>query len=169
MRYLDDASLGLLPIDGFEPWVYSDLVQNPVQETVDPRRYCQIAVAAVTMGDLNAVHAVEVAHRRQLLSVGSLQTWSVSLPGCVFHRSATLGDVFLDDLVIPAMVHFPVWTLTCGHSHTATSSTVRDRRQSFRRQCLLDACVFGNLESIFRMRKVVFSDAGLGYEFDAHT
>ena len=55
-------------------WVSSDFVQNPSQETVDPCRYCQIAVATVIVGDLNAVYAVEAAHRRQLLSVGSLQT-----------------------------------------------------------------------------------------------
>ena len=65
-RNLDDASLDLLPLDGSEPWVYSDLIQNPSRDTVDPRRYCQIAVAAVVMGDLNAVYAVEAAHRRQL-------------------------------------------------------------------------------------------------------
>ena len=65
-RNLDDASLELFPLDGLEPWVSSDLVQNPIQETVDPCRYCQIAVAAVIMGDLNAVYAVEAAHRRQL-------------------------------------------------------------------------------------------------------
>ena len=78
-RNLEDASLDLLPVDEFEPWVSSDLVQNPIQETVGPRRYCQIAVAAVIMGDLNAVCAVEAAHRRQLLFVGSLhseQCWS---------------------------------------------------------------------------------------------
>ena len=95
-----------MPLDGFEPWGYSDLVQNPIQETVDPRRYCQMAVAAVIMGDLNAVYAVEAAHRRQLLSVGSLQSRTMLLPGCAFPRSATIGDVYIDDLVILAMVHF---------------------------------------------------------------
>ena len=106
-RDLDEASLDLLPLDGFDPWVYSDLVQNPIQETVDPRRYCQMALAAVNMGDLNAVYAVEAAHHRQLLSVGSLQTRSMLLPGCASPRSATSGDVFMDDLVVLAMVHFP--------------------------------------------------------------
>ena len=87
-------------LDGFEPWGYSDLVQNPIQETVDPRRYCQMAVATVIMGDLNAVYVVEAAHRRQLLSVGSLQIRTMLLPGCAFPRSATIGDVCIDDLVI---------------------------------------------------------------------
>ena len=77
--------------------MYSDLVQHPIQETVDPRQYCQMAVAAVTMGGLNAVYAGEGAHRRQLLSVGSLQTRSMLHPGC---------DVYIDDLFILAMVHF---------------------------------------------------------------
>ena len=103
-RNLQDASLDLLPIEEFEPWVSSDLVRNPIQETVDPRRYCQIAVAAVIMGDLNAVHDVEAAHRRQPLSAGSLQTRTMLIPG--FSRSAAIGDVFLDDLVILALVHF---------------------------------------------------------------
>ena len=98
LRNLEDASLDLLPIEGFEPWVSSDLVQNPIQETVDPPRYCRIAVAVVIMGDLNAVYAVEAAHRRQLLSVGSLQIRTMLIPGFAYHRSATIGNV--DDLVI---------------------------------------------------------------------
>ena len=57
------------------------------------------------MGDWFAVYAVEVAHRRQLLSVGSLQTRPMLLPGCAFHRFATSGDVQKDDIVILAMVH----------------------------------------------------------------
>ena len=40
---LDDASVDLLPVDGFEPWVSSDLAQNPTQKAVDPCRYWQIA------------------------------------------------------------------------------------------------------------------------------
>ena len=51
----------------FEPWVSSDLVQNAIQLEVDPRRFYQIAVAADIMGDLDAVYAVEAAHRRQLI------------------------------------------------------------------------------------------------------
>ena len=46
--------------------MYSDLVQNPIHETVDPRRYCQIALAAVIMGDSNAVDAVFCHVRRRL-------------------------------------------------------------------------------------------------------
>ena len=82
------------------------LSKNPTQETVDPHRYCLIAVAAVIMGDWNAVCDVEAAHRRQLLSAGSLQTRTMLIPYCAFLRSATIGDVHVDDLVIPAMVHF---------------------------------------------------------------
>ena len=78
--YLGDASLDLLPLDGLEPWVSSDLVQNPSRETVDPCRHGQMAVAAVIMGDLN--------------------------PGCAFLRSATIGDAHTDDIVIPAVVYF---------------------------------------------------------------
>ena len=88
-RDLDDASVDLLSVEGFEPWVSSDLVQNPIQMEVDPRRFCQIVVAVVIMGDLNAVYAVEAAHRRQILSVGSLQTRSMLVSGCVFTLSAT--------------------------------------------------------------------------------
>ena len=55
IRNLDDASIDLLPLDGFEPWVYSDLVQNPFQETDNLRRYCETALTAVCVGDLNAV------------------------------------------------------------------------------------------------------------------
>ena len=46
-RNLEDTSLDLLPIEGFEPWLSSNLVQNPTQETtVDPLWYCRIAVAS---------------------------------------------------------------------------------------------------------------------------
>ena len=252
---LDDVSLDLLPLDGFEPWVSSDLVQNPTQETVDPRRCCQIAVAAI-MGDLNAVYAVEAAHRRQL--------------------SATIGDVYIADLVIQAMIHFSrlhlkddlipaqradtlyeslgmvvsakkcgnmrcgeaSWTksggklgfgtgrrvslmlgtvtgaarglsgqrllglwvyvlsfrrealsvldvafvtaacndlprssLGCWPSGPAASSTLRDRRQSFRRRCLFDACVFEALDPSLRFFgwEKLFSEVGLGFELDAST
>ena len=89
-RNLDDTSIDLLPVDDSEPCISSDPVQNPIQIAVDPRRFCQIAVAAVTMGDLNAVYAFEAAHRRQLLSVGSLQTRSMLVP----------------DLFILALFHF---------------------------------------------------------------
>ena len=87
------ASLDLLPVEGFESCVSSDLVQIPHQETVDPLRYCQMAVAVVIMGDLKAVCAVVAAHHHQLQSIGSLQTWTMLIPGCGFHRSATIGDV----------------------------------------------------------------------------
>ena len=90
VRELEDVILDLLPLDGFEPSVSG--VQNPSQETVDPRRYCQVVVAAVIMGDSNAEYAVEAAHRRQLLSVGSLQTRTMLILGCAFSRSATIGD-----------------------------------------------------------------------------
>ena len=49
-RNLEDTSLDLLPLEGFEPWVSSDLVQNPIQETVDPRRYCQISRGSGHLG-----------------------------------------------------------------------------------------------------------------------
>ena len=75
-RNLDDASLDLLPLDRFELLVSGDLVQNPIQETGDPCRCCQIAVAAVIMSDLSAVYAVEAP------------------------RSATIGDVYVGDLVV---------------------------------------------------------------------
>ena len=93
-RNLYDTSIDLLPDDGFEPWISSDLVQNPIQIAVDPRRFCQI------------VYAVEAAHRLQLSSLGSLQTRSMLVPGCAFPRSATMGDVYIDDLVIMVLVHF---------------------------------------------------------------
>ena len=103
---MDNTGVDLLPVDGFEPWISSDLVLKPIHTAVDPRRFCQIAVAAVIKGDLNAVYAVEAAHRRQLLSVGSLPTRFMLVPGCAFLRSATIGDVCVDDLVILALVHF---------------------------------------------------------------
>ena len=40
-RVLDSANVDLLPVDGFEPWISSDLVQNPIHTAVDPHRFCR--------------------------------------------------------------------------------------------------------------------------------
>ena len=89
-RNLDNASIDLLLVDGFEPWISSDLVQNSIQMEVDPRRFCQIAVVAVIIGDLNAVYSVEVSSptlvRRVLansINVGSRMCFS---PFCYDRR-----------------------------------------------------------------------------------
>ena len=38
-RNLDDTSIDLLLVDVFEPWISSDIVQNPIQIAVDALRF----------------------------------------------------------------------------------------------------------------------------------
>ena len=79
-RNLEDTSLDSLPIDGFEPWVSSD--SCPTSRTRNSR---STSVLSDSCGsghhcDLNAAYAVEAAHHRQLLSVGSLPNSNDAAP-----------------------------------------------------------------------------------------
>ena len=56
------------------------------------------------MEDKNAVAALQNAHRRQLLSCGSLTVQSLLLPRTPFPREEVFGDVYVDDLAAMAMV-----------------------------------------------------------------
>ena len=67
--------------------------------------FAQLEVAAV-VGDANAVNAIQAAHRRQWLACGALSVSNMLLRGATFPRSRTVGDVYIDDFVILAVVHF---------------------------------------------------------------
>ena len=56
-------------------------------------------MTAIVMEDVNAVYTLECAHRWQLLAAPSLTEKS-------FPRTKTIGDVYIDDLVIHSVLHF---------------------------------------------------------------
>ena len=126
---MDDASLDLLPFDGSEPWVCSDLVQNPFQETVDPRRHCEMAVAAVIMGDLmrQAIKAVKAGDWTDLVSSDKLNAWtSAKLRECYSeadHRASRgQGGVTLSNVHIVIGIR---WRTSCGGSRQGTATSTR--------------------------------------------
>ena len=57
-------------------------------------------MTAIMMGDLNAVYALQLAHRRQLICAGSLHPETMLLGSQRFPRAAVIGDVYLDDLAV---------------------------------------------------------------------
>ena len=69
-------------------------------EPVSELDYCQIGMTAIVMGDVNAVYTLECAHRRQLLAARALNERSLLIRGLPFPRTKTIGDVYVDDLVI---------------------------------------------------------------------
>ena len=58
------------------------------------------------MGDVSAVYTLECAHRRQLLAARTLNERSLLIRGPPFPRTRTIGDVYIDDLVILTVLHF---------------------------------------------------------------
>lgn len=93
--------------DDFESWYSPDLHARYGTQLVhlDKSKYSQIAVTSVIPGDLNAVHVAEQAHRALLLNEGVLKAESLLLPGRAFLRLGCIGDVYIDDLVIIALIH----------------------------------------------------------------
>ena len=68
-------------------WIAQDLFKTcasivPVSE----KDYCQIGMTAIVMGDVNAVHTLERAHRRHLLAARARNVRSVLLRGGPFAR-----------------------------------------------------------------------------------
>ena len=80
-------------------------------EAVHELDCCQIGMTAVVMGDVNAVCILECAHRRQSLAARALNERSFLIRGLSFPRTKTIGDVYIDVLVILSIlqlsdVHF---------------------------------------------------------------
>ena len=63
-------------------------------------------MTAIVVGDVNAVFTLECAHRRQLLAAQTLNERSLLIRGLLFPRTKTIGDVFIDDLVILSVLQF---------------------------------------------------------------
>jgi len=100
---LEDESLD--DVEDCEPWLAADLRDHDGSRTEaeEVPGYMDLAVAGVIMGDLNAVFAVETAHRRQLLAARALRPSSMLVPGTPFPRSDVITDVYVDDAAFLTM------------------------------------------------------------------
>ena len=67
-------------------------------------------------GDVNAVHTLGCAPRRHLLFARALNERSPLIRELPFPRTKTIGDVYIDDLVIPSVLQF-------SDAHVASSPT----------------------------------------------
>eukprot|EP00971_Amphidinium_carterae_P187688 3725056-Amphidinium_carterae.1 len=97
---VSDVELDFAP--DFECWCSSDLGLSAGEEgaQLDPASYCQIAMAAVMMGDLGAVTVVQEAHSRMMVANRVLHPGELigGSPEFAWHK--TMGDVYIDDLVL---------------------------------------------------------------------
>ena len=101
LEHLDDESWDVVDTDEIESWVSEDLLKTCASvEPVSEPDYCQIGMTAIVMGDVNAVHTLECAHRKQLLAARPLHERSLLIRGLPFPRTKTIGDEKKDDLVI---------------------------------------------------------------------
>ena len=63
-------------------------------------------MTAIVMGDVNAAHTLECAHRRQLLAARALNERALLIRGLSFPRKKTFGDENSDDLDILSVLQF---------------------------------------------------------------
>ena len=64
----------------------------------------RLGMTAIVMGDVNAVHTLDCAHRRQLLAARALHERSPLIKGFPFPRTKIIWHVSVDDLVILSVV-----------------------------------------------------------------
>ena len=107
LEHLDDDNLDVVDTDEIESWVSQDLLNTCTSvKPVSESHYCQIGIAAIVMGDVNAVYTLECAYRRQLLAARALSERSLLIRGPPFPRTKTIGDVYIDDHVILSVLQF---------------------------------------------------------------
>ena len=85
-------------------------------------------MSAIVMGDVNAVYTLECAHRRHVLAVCALNERPLLIRGLPFPRTKTIGDVYIDDLVILSVlqfsdVHVDSWPSKCSVPMLCTISS----------------------------------------------
>ena len=78
LSWIDDLDNEALDYaDDIDEWVRSDLISGGDAAVVDDR-YMQVALAAVMMGDKNAVYMAEQSHRRLLLAGGGFTSRGIA-------------------------------------------------------------------------------------------
>ena len=116
LEHLDDEIWDVVGTDEIESWVSQDLLKTcTLVEPVSESDNCQIGMTAIVMGDVNAVYTLECAHRRHLLAARALHERSLLIRGLAFPRTKTIGDVFMDDLVILGVLQ--ISNVHLGSSH----------------------------------------------------
>ena len=104
---LDDEVSDLVGTNGIESWITQELLTVCARlKSVSEQDHCQIAVMAIAVGDVSAVHTLECAHRRQILATRALNQRSLLVRGLPFPRTVTVGDVYIDVFVICSTLHF---------------------------------------------------------------
>ena len=101
LEHLDDDTWEVVDPDDIENWVPQDLRKTCASFEPDSELdFCQMGMTAIIMGDVNGVHTLECARRRQLFAARALNERSLLIKGLPFPRTKTIGDVYIDDLVI---------------------------------------------------------------------
>ena len=77
LEHLDDENRDVVDTDKKESGVSQDLKTCASVEPVSELDCCQIGMTAIVMGDVNAVHTLECAHRRRLLAARTERTITV--------------------------------------------------------------------------------------------
>ena len=107
LEHLDDETWDVVDPDDIASWMSQDLLKACASfEPVSESDYCQVGMTAIVMGDVNAVYTLECAHRRQLLAARALNERSLLIRGLPSPRTKTIGDVYIDGLVILSVLQF---------------------------------------------------------------
>ena len=107
IEHLDDENWDLVDTDETESWVSQHLLKTCASiEPVSELDNCQIGMAAIAVGDVNAVHTLECVHCRKLLAARALNEQSLLIRGLPCSRTRTFGDVCIDDFVILSVLQF---------------------------------------------------------------
>ena len=82
LEHLDDETWDVVDLDDTERWASQNLLNTCASfEPVSELDHCKIGTTAIVMGDVNAVYALEGAHRRQLLAARALNERSLLIRG----------------------------------------------------------------------------------------
>ena len=107
LEHLDDENWDVIDTDDIESWVSQGLLETCTSvEPVSDLDCCQIGLTATFMGDVNAVHTLECAHRRQLLAARALNERSLLIRELTSPRTKKIGDGYMDDIVILSVLQF---------------------------------------------------------------
>ena len=130
LEHLEDETWDVVDPDDIESWVSQDLLKTRASfEPVSELDYCQSGMTAIVMGDVNAVHTLQCAHRRHLLAARALNERSLLIRGSPFPRTKTIGDVYIDDFVILCV--FAIFRRTCRFiAHRSAACRCKISRES---------------------------------------
>ena len=107
LEHLDDETWDVVDPDDIESWISQDLLKTCASfKIVSATDYCRFGMTANIMGDVNAVHTLECTHRRQLLVARALNELFLLIRRPPFPHINTIGDVYIDDLVILSVLPF---------------------------------------------------------------